>query len=334
MKSILIAIMEGAETLCGQGLSPREDIWFAFGGDEERTGIEGALETSRWFARRGLRFAWILDEGSYVCEDSIPGIAEPLALLGIEEKGYLSLDLSVRQSPGHASRPPKVQAATVLARALLRIARRPFPFVLTPAAERFFTGLADLAPKRLAPFLRHARLLGPLFFRIAAATAELVPLIRPTVAITQLEGSAADNVLPSVVRAVINIRLPPPWTVEEAREFIKKAVRDERVEITVHGSATNPVPANPDHTRRTGPGWAELERAVGSVYPGAPVLPFIMTAATDSRHYRDLAGGIFRFSPLRLPPAEIALMHGHDERVSIENLHRLVRFYTTLLGSL
>jgi carboxypeptidase PM20D1 len=133
---------------------------------------------------------------------------------------------------------------------------------------------------------------------------------------------------------VINIRLPPPWTVEGARDFIKRAVRDERVEITVYGAGTNPVPANPAHTRRAGPGWAELERAVNAVYPGVPVLPFIMTAATDSRYYRDLAGGIFRFSPLCLPPEEIALMHGHDERISIENLHRLVRFYTALLGAL
>ena len=121
---------------------------------------------------------------------------------------------------------------------------------------------------------------------------------------------------------------------EEAQEYIRKAVKDERVEIAVFGSGTNPVPANTEHTRRTGPGWAEMERAVGAVYPGAPVLPFIMTAATDSRHYRDLAGGIFRFSPLSLPPGEIALMHGHDERLSIENLYRAVRFYTALLGSL
>ncbi|MDR3161501.1 MAG: M20/M25/M40 family metallo-hydrolase [Spirochaetaceae bacterium] len=334
MKSILIAIMEGAETLCGQGFTPREDVWFAFGGDEERTGLWGARETCQWFVRRGLRFAWTLDEGSYVCENFMPGIAEPLALLGIEEKGYLSLELSVRQRPGHASRPPKVQAAAVLARALLRIARRPFPFVLTPAVESFFSGLAEKAPKHLAPFMRHARLLRPLFFRIAASTAELVPLIRPTVAMTQLEGSAADNVLPSVVRAVINLRLLPPWTVEGALNFIKKAVGDERVEIGVYGEGNNPVPASAAQSRRAGPGWAELEQAIGAAYPGVPVLPFIMTAATDSRHYRDLAGSIFRFSPLRLPPSEIALMHGHDERISIENLHRVVQFYTSLLSSL
>jgi carboxypeptidase PM20D1 len=106
------------------------------------------------------------------------------------------------------------------------------------------------------------------------------------------------------------------------------------VEITVYGEGNDPVPAAAAQSRRTGPGWAELERALGAVYPGVPVLPFIMTAATDSRHYQDLTGTIFRFSPLRLPPAEIALMHGHDERISLENLHRLVEFYTVLLGSL
>jgi len=111
MKATLVSIMEAAESLCSQGWKPAHDIWIAFGGDEERAGVLGAMETVRWFEKQGQRFAWVLDEGTPIAENQIKGVDTPLALVSIEEKGFLSLTLSVKQEPGHASRPPKVQAA-------------------------------------------------------------------------------------------------------------------------------------------------------------------------------------------------------------------------------
>jgi carboxypeptidase PM20D1 len=334
MKGILTGIMEAAERLCAGGFKPRRDVWFAFGGDEERTGSQGAKLTAAWFAGQGLSFSWILDEGTPIADNMIRGVTSPLGLFGIEEKGYLSLDLTVRQKPGHASRPPKVQAAAVLARALERVANRPFPFRLGPTVEGFFRDLAPLAPQPMGFFMRRARLLGPLFFAAVAGSPDIASMLRTTVAMTQLEGSAADNVMPSAVRAVINLRLLPPWTVESAAGFIKKAVRDERVEVSIHGLATNPVPAGREHTRGSGPGWKEMAAALEAASPGNPALPFLMVATTDSRHYLELSGSIFRFSPHKLNPEELARIHGHDERISVENFNRGIRFYETLLGGL
>ncbi|MDR1239142.1 MAG: M20/M25/M40 family metallo-hydrolase [Treponema sp.] len=330
MKSILISIMEGAENLCAEGFRPRRDIWFAFGGDEERTGLLGARKTAQWFAERSLHFSWILDEGTAILENQIAGVDRPLALFGIEEKGFLSLDLTAVQKPGHASRPPAVQAVAVLARALHRISKKPFPFRLVPTAEQFFTRLSGFASGPQAFFMRHARALGPLFFRALAVRPDTAALLHTTVAMTQLAGSAADNVMPSEARAVINLRLLQPWTVEQAARRIKKIIRDDRVAVTVHDMGTNPVPANPEHTRQSGPGWKEMTAALEAAWPGVPPLVFIMVATTDSRHYQRLAGGIFRFNPHRLDPDELSRMHGHDERISLDNLHRGLEFYTSL----
>jgi carboxypeptidase PM20D1 len=334
MKSILAGLMEAAEQLCAGGFRPARDIWFAFGGDEERTGLRGAMETAKWFAGRGQRFAWVLDEGTPVAENQIKSVNSPLALISIEEKGYLSLDLTAAQKPGHASRPPRVQAAAVLARALCRIAKKPFPFQLVPTAANFFRQAASFSAGGRGFVMRHARALGPLFFRLAAKDAALAALLRTTVAMTQLEGSAAENVMPSEARAVINLRLLGHWTVEKAAGFIKKAINDERVKISVRGLASNPVPANPEHARGSGPGWKEMEAAVRETFPGVPLSVFIMVATTDSRHYQNLADGIFRFSPHRLGSGEMSRVHGHDERISEENLHNCLRFYTVLLRAL
>jgi carboxypeptidase PM20D1 len=340
MKGILIGMVEAAEALCGQGFRPQEDVWFAFGGDEERSGFLGAQKAAEWFAGQGLRFSWILDEGTPIGKGLVPGIEPPLALLGIEEKGYLSLNLIVRQQPGHASRPPKVQAAAVLGQALARLSKKPFPFVLTPTVEAFFSRLAPLSSRGRAWALSHARLLGGIFFKAAAENPDIASMLRTTMAMTELEGSAADNVMPSAVRATINLRLIPPWTTESAAAYIKQVIRDDRVEISPYARGANPNPANPEHAKCRGPGWEELSKAIGVLYPGPdgkpsiPILPFVMVAATDSKHYASLGEGIFRFSPHTLDPLEIALVHGHDERISLENLRQGQRFYQALLEQL
>jgi carboxypeptidase PM20D1 len=159
-------------------------------------------------------------------------------------------------------------------------------------------------------------------------------MLGTTLAMTQLEGSTADNVLPSAVKAVVNLRLLPPWTVETAAAFVRKAIGDKRVEIAVHGMGTEAVPATEEQIRLAGPGWADLTAALEAAESGCPALPFLMTATTDSRHYRKLCGAVFRFSPFRLNPQELAAIHGHNERISLENLDRAVRFYDALLSRL
>ena len=335
MKSILVGIMEAAENLCEQGWKPNRDIWFAFGGDEERTGILGAMEAAKWFEERRQRFDWILDEGMSIAKNQIMGIDSPLALISIEEKGYISLNLTVKQEPGHASRPPRIQAAAILARALCRIAKRPFPFRLNPTVEMFFRQAAPLLPGVQGFVMRHARtlsiVLGHLFFKAAATNPTTEAMLRTTVAMTMLEGSAADNVMPSQVRAVINLRLLPPWTVETATAFIKKAVNDGRVRISSYGLGTDPVPASGEYLRD---GWPQIKAALAEARPGVPILPFVMAAATDSRHYQKLSNRIFRFSPQKLDSKELSGVHGRDERISVENLLRVLVFYSALLRSL
>ncbi|MCL2181429.1 MAG: M20/M25/M40 family metallo-hydrolase [Treponema sp.] len=331
MKQMLIGIMEAAENLCTSGWKPEKDIWFAFGGDEERNGVLGAVRTVKWFNEKGIKFDWIIDEGTPIAEKQIKGIDTPLALVSIEEKGYVSFNITVEQEPGHASRPPDTQAAAVLGEALRKIAKKPFPFMLGKTVEAFFKSASRYMPGIQGFVMRHARALGTLFFKLAATNPTMKSMLRNTVAMTQLFGSAADNVMPSEVRAVINLRLLWPWTVEKAAAFIEKAINDKRVKLSVYGLGTDPVPAGKDYMRY---GWPEIESAVKEAWPDIPVMPFIMIATTDSRHYQELAKCIFRFSPYKLDPKEMSLVHAHDERISQENLLKGLKFYTGLMRSL
>jgi len=328
MKNGIICMLEAVENLCAAGWKPKRDIWFAFGGDEERAGILGSKKTVRWMEERKLNFDWVLDEGTPIAENQIKGITSPLALVSIEEKGYLSLNLTVEQDPGHASRPPKVQAAAVLARALCRIEKRPFPFMLSTTVETFFKQIAPLMPGIKGFVMRNARALGPLFFKLAATSPTMEAMLRTTIAMTQLSGSAADNVMPSEVRAVINMRLLWPWTAEKATAFIKKSINDERVKISVYNLATDPVPPSREYRQY---GWQEIETAMKETWPGIPMLPFLMVATTDSRHYQGISKCLLRFCPFKLDTKELSAVHGHDERISVENLRQGLKFYSGFL---
>ena len=343
-KNTLMGLMEAAEALVASGFEPTRDIWFAFGGDEERSGKKGAQYMAAWFAEQGIHFSWALDEGSIVADGMIGGIRSPLALIGVEEKGFLDIELSVRQKPGHASRPPRVQAVELLARSLCRIARRPFPFALTPAVEAFFSGLAELtraeqpgAMGRVRAFvMSRARAFGPLFFAFSGGSPETSSMMRTTVAMTQLFGSPADNVLPSQVRAILNLRLLPGWTIAQAVEHVRRAVRDDRVLVrpSPYRDANDPLPTSLRAARGEEAGWTELKAAAESIFPEAAVLPFLVTATTDSRHYGALCGQLYRFGPVSLTKDELDRVHGHDERISLANYSQGIAFFTRLIEAL
>jgi carboxypeptidase PM20D1 len=339
MKSLLISLMEAAEAAAAKGFVPKQDIYFAFGGDEERSGMYGAGEMAKWFKEKSIYFSWVLDEGTMVAINQIPWIDKPLALLSIEEKGFMSVELSVDQVPGHASRPPAEQAVVRLANALIRVSKKPFPFQLTPTIETFFTKIGMMSSGAIGFFLRHAKIFAPLLFIMMKKNPAMASLLHTTLAMTQLEGSKADNVMPSEVKAVFNLRLLHPWTVESAMEYLRKTINDDRVKLRLSNVSTNPVPANPEYANEKGPGYAVMKESIEKAFSGdgdspIPVLPFLMAATTDSRHYKDISGGIFRFCPQMLTPEELALIHGHDERVSIDNLENAYRFYSILINKL
>jgi carboxypeptidase PM20D1 len=335
-KNTLIDALEAAEALATQGFRPKRDLWFSFGGDEERSGALGAKRAAAWFAERGISFAWTLDEGSVVADGLLSGIKKPLGLVGVEEKGILNIELTVRQKPGHASMPPRVQSVAILGRALDRLSRRHFPFQLTSTVEAFFRNLAPHASGIRALAMANPRVFSALLFASAASSPQTAALLRTSVAMTKLQGSLADNVMPSEVKAVLNLRLLPGWTIEKSVDFVRRAIADPRVEVTAStvSAGNNPVLAGAKNTEGRGPGWAEITGAIHASFPEAAVMPFLVTVTTDSRHYASLCDAVYRFAPLKLNSEELARIHGHDERISIENFTAGIEFYRTLIASL
>ena len=80
--------------------------------------------------------------------------------------------------------------------------------------------------------------------------------------------------------------------------------------------------------------FALIAAAVKVSHPAAATVPYVMMAATDSRHFHRFSPAVYRFAPLAMSKAQRASIHGVDERVEIAELVRGEVFHRTLLQRL
>jgi len=325
----VVGALEAAELLLARGYRPRRTVLLAFGHDEEVGGYRGAAALAALLRRRGVKPELLLDEGGLIGERLIPGLAAPAALIGTAEKGYLSLEIVVRAPGGHSSMPPPHTAIGILAVALARLESRPMPARIAGATAESYAFLAPELPFGPRAFLGNLWLFRPLAVRVLAASPASNATLRTTTAITIVQAGVKDNVLPPEARAVVNFRILPGDSIAAVEAYVRRAIADRRVVVGRYGNtATEPSAESPT----AAPGFQLLARTVREVAPGVVVAPNLLSGATDSRHYATLLGVLpYRFVPMRLGAADLARLHGTDERLGVANFAEIVRFYAQLL---
>ncbi|MFO1298617.1 MAG: M20/M25/M40 family metallo-hydrolase [Rubrivivax sp.] len=85
-KSNLVTQLEAVEALLRAGFKPRRTVHLIFGDDEEVGGERGAKAVAELLRQRGVRLDFVVDEGMVVTEGVLPGVKQPLALIGLGEK--------------------------------------------------------------------------------------------------------------------------------------------------------------------------------------------------------------------------------------------------------
>lgn len=76
-----------------------------------------------------------------------------------------------------------------------------------------------------------------------------------------------------------------------------------------------------------------VSAAVGKGWPGTAVVPYLLMAATDSRHFHAWCEHVYRFAPLLMDDDQRARIHGEDEWASVESLERGERFHRALIAA-
>ena len=332
-KGVLISIMEAVNNLIREGFEPRRTVYLLFGHDEECSGSRGAAELASVLEARGVRLALLLDEGGAISQGTLPGVERPVAMIGVTEKGHLSLKLKATTRAGHASVPPTETAIGALSLAIATLENNPFPQHLE-MVEFMMSFVGNEIPFLDRMMLANTWLFGGIVKRKMREDPITNANTRTTIAPTLLRAGNTENVLPATAEGVINLRIFPGETVRETYERIFDLVADETLEVLPqHGDTLEG-----DHTWEPteisnidSPQFRLLSRLAHSAYPQALVAPYMMNGATDSRHYASLSNYIFRFSPMVLSHEDQETVHGVNERLSLENAARMVSFMQALI---
>ncbi len=332
MKSGLMAQLEAAELLLAAGWQPERTVYFAFGHDEEIGGQQGAARIAALLQSRRVELECVLDEGGAVTEGVMPFTAPPVAMVGIAEKGYLTLQLDVKLEPGHSSMPPESTAIGVLSRAIARLERNPFPADLSHQT-RVFRHVAPAMAFGPRVLLTNPWLFGPLIERVLAARPTTNAGIRTTLAPTIISAGNKDNVLPGEAQARVNFRLMPGTTADAVLARVRRVVADPRVSVSLDPRfVSEPSPVSPTDSAS----YRALARSIYASLPetDAVVAPYLVMGGTDSRHFTGLTRNIYRFLFNRLTPATLKAVHGTDERIALANYRETIAFYHRFLRAI
>ena len=323
-KSNLMSQFEAVELLVQAGFKPRRTIHLLAGADEEVNGARGAGAAAALMKQRGVRFEFVLDEGLVITEGIVPGIANPVGLIGVAQKGYMTAGLSVKFAKGgHSSLPPRESVIGVLAAGLARIEQQPFEPAIAGVPEEMF---ARLAPEMSFPnrlFMSNLWLFRPLVLKILATGDATRAQLHTTTALTTLKSGVKENVIPAQAHAQVNFRILPGETSDTVLQAVRDKLADPRIEVTKPARVFEPSRVSSSEAR----GFRAIEKALRQTFPGTIVSPGLFTARADAGYFDTLADNVYLFSPVRVRQADTARFHGVDERISIANYAEMVRFY-------
>ena len=325
-KGTLNGVLEAAETLLKQGFVPENDMYFAFAGDEEIAGVTQTqiVETLR---ARGIRPAFVLDEGGAVVENVFPGVKERCGLIGIAEKGLMNLEFKFEGDGGHASAPAPHTPVGRLAMACSRLEAHPFKAHLTKPVLEMFDTLGRHSSFLYRMIFANLWCFGWVLDLLAKKSGgEMNALLRTTVAFTQMNGSKAPNVIPPAASMVANLRLNPLDSADGAIAYIKKVIGDDEIRL-INQQSMEPSPIS----RTDCEGWERVASAVAATWKGALVAPYLMVQCSDSRHYRDLSDKVYRFSAMDLSAEERHTIHGNNEHIRLETAQSAVEFFIRVM---
>jgi acetylornithine deacetylase/succinyl-diaminopimelate desuccinylase-like protein len=249
--------------------------------------------------------------------------------VGVAEKRTLWQRLRVAGTPSHASRPTRENPVPRLVAALARIAAYETPLEVTPGVDKYFRDISRTYDGERRAWLADVRaaLADPRAREWILSDVYWNAILRNTVSLTVLTGSNKTNVIPAEAVAELDIRLLPTADPDSVLATLRRIAADSAITWTTLMPPKTPL-ENPVDTDL----FRAIERAARERDPGALVTTPMFTAASDRPTYRRLGIVTYGIDPFKVENAEHqAMMHGNNERISLENLGWGTRFIFDIL---
>ena len=323
-KSMGIVEMMVLLILKRENLHLKRDILFFAAADEETGGGQG-VEWALNNVSTMMEAEYAFNEGGHVLldESGKPNRYE----ISNGQKVLFQLRLKAKGTSGHASRPLPDNPNVKLVQALERVTKWETPYNILPMVKEYFLKIAPKQPLDERKFfediekgLRH-----PPFSTQLSSNPIYNAMLRDTISLTILQGGNKVNVIPSESMATLDCRLIPGSSKENFLKEIKSRLGD-KIDIEVISESPSFPPSSLD---------TDLLRAIQKFAagndPGCPVVPLLLSGATDGRFLREKGIITYDFCPFQLTEKELLKVHGNNERIALENLKFGIRMMVEIL---
>jgi acetylornithine deacetylase/succinyl-diaminopimelate desuccinylase-like protein len=331
MKSIAVMHAVAAAKLAGSKRALTREVILVMAADEEAGGGEGA----RWLVEEHAdRVGFgeerpppeVMTEGAY----GLSGMLErPVMPIAVGEKTAVWLDLVAKGDPGHGALPSEQQAPLNLAILIKEIAGFGTPRVHPVMREQFSTLKTASSGKAGAAFRALASPAGGVIARAIAPqlrkAGALGLLLSDSVTPTQIAAGYKSNVVPAEASASFDCRLLPDTDVDEFIASVEKKARGRG------GNVANVQQKGRGPVSEQGPLFEVLEQVSRELVPDVVTTVSLSPGITDARFFRARGATAYGWCPLMLTPDLLATIHGHDERIAVEDFEKAVSATTDVV---
>ena len=330
MKDGDAAMMMAMIRMKQEGFKPDRDIILALTADEEggrSNGVDWLLKNHRELVE--AEFVLNADGGGITTLNGKPVMME----VDATEKLYADYELTVTNPGGHSSLPVPDNAIYHLADGLGRLEHFEFPVELNDVTRAYYARMAQIATGQRAADMRAILQNPPDPAAVARLSKDPVDhsKMRTTCVATRLDAGHANNALPQMARANVNCRIAPGHSPQEIREKLVAVVADPQITVKYVGAIGGgtdrsalkesyaPPKLRPDV-------FEPLEKVVGQMWPGLPVIPTMATGASDAVYTNAAGLPTYGISGSAIDRYDVRA-HGRDERLGVESFYQGVEFY-------
>ena len=329
-KTPLFAQLQAAEELLREGYDfAGLNLYIGSSHNEEVSG-DGMVLATEYFAREGIRFDVILDEGGAITTGMIPGVNAKSAVVAVHEKSRHLYRCTVKeQTQGHGGLNPAFGSpVATLSEFITRVNRsKIFKASFAPEVKATFTRHAPYMVFPLNVVFGGFSLFAPLIKKIMAGIPQAAAMISTGLTFTTFFAGDAETPHFKAKEACVHMHLRCVREEQLQKELaqVRKIADTMGVEIEL---------VSRDYCQPSGfetEPFRMLEQLLHTNFPDVVVAPFLLTAGTDARRFTGLSDHILRFAPIDLSRRQFASIHSSNENITIQNIGQCVLFYRDLI---
>lgn len=235
---------------------------------------------------------------------------------------WLKLKLSIPTS-GHGSAPPNQYPNKELTIALSHLLQMRQDAIYTPINKGMLRNLGDNESGITRFILKHPVIFKPLIVYQLRATPELFALFSNTMTLTVFgDNNATINKIPGYAEVFLDCRLMPEYSKEEFIKSVRKALRNNNIEVSVILEMNETPPSD-----RNGDFYLHMKEAVENIYSDATVFPLMLPNFNDVAWFRSAGIQGLSIIPVEMGKEHLESVHKENERLPIHALYQGIDTY-------